>query len=177
MDRPAGALLLETLIRKAAKSDNTIDVKGYIKASQCDKDKEIDTLRELRKNEHLKPDEWRRALSVMGLYPKSDKDEKEEVYRIRPKEGLGWVAYPGADKVSWTKKEQTKLVKVYEDLNNAVTPDTDSKHRIVVISETEKHPFRSLEKNVKFVKNIARSENSYLVFCMAHPSGRAHYGT
>jgi len=171
MDRPAGALLLEAIIRKASKSDNTIDVKGYIKASQCDKDSDIETLRALRENQHLKPDEWGRALSVMGLYPKSDKEDKE-VYRIRPKERLGWVAYPGAGGLSWTKKQQTKLDEVYNNLNSAVSPDTEPKHRIVVISETEKHPFRNLEKNVEFVKNIANSETSYLVFCMAHPLGK-----
>ncbi len=45
MDRPAGALLLETLIKKATESDPSIKVRGYGTVKNCYKDTEIETLR------------------------------------------------------------------------------------------------------------------------------------
>jgi ATPase family associated with various cellular activities (AAA) len=171
MDRPAGALLLETLIKKATNSNPSIEVKGYGTVKNCYKNTEIETLHAFRTDDVLKPDQWRRALSVMDLCPKSDTEEKEEVYRVRPKERLGWVAYPGADNEPWFTKEQTKLGDVYKQLNSAVSPGTNPAHRIVVISETKDHKFRQVPDNATLVKILTTSPKSWLVFCMASPLG------
>jgi ATPase family associated with various cellular activities (AAA) len=161
IDRPGGAWLLETLIETAT----GIKVKGYGTKKPKDNEYGID-IEDMRDDDKLRPDNCPRALTVMELcYKDAEEKEKEKVYRIRSRRGYGWVQ-PGG-KYPLKAEEYIKLnAKVEQKLTKS--PGVS---RIVVISETENHPFRSVKENVEFVKKIASLKNSYLVFFMAHPLG------
>ncbi|MGB8901531.1 MAG: hypothetical protein WCC90_20830 [Methylocella sp.] len=110
IDRPAGAFLLETLIRKATESDPNIEVNGYGKISGYIEENQINTILE---HNDLKPDKWRRALTVLQQFSKGDQDQKEKVCRIGPKQRFGWVTYPGVSGRTSASQEAERLVNTY----------------------------------------------------------------